>query len=203
MPVHSNDHTTPDLSSENPSPDSAPPFPPEGNAPTDENTPTRNPRKRGGFWGLSWIGVAALCLMVMMQLAACGSTDANDEEDPPSEDPPTPSFAVSPSEISYGEVDTEAEAEATFTITNGGDATLEGTIQVDEGSEHFRASDTGSYEVTAGSSLEVTVTFAPAEEAELSGALRIAHNADNTESPSIITLEGVGIVELADPPARP
>ena len=203
MPVHSNDHTTPNLSL-----DSAPPFSPEGNASTEENTPTRNPRKREGFWGLSWTGVAALCLMVMMQLVACGSTDANGEgdtppEDPPTEEPPASLFAVSPSEISYGEVDTEAEAEAVFTITNSGDAALEGTIQVNEGSEHFQASDTGSYEVAAGSDLEVTVTFAPAEEAELSGALRITHNADNAASPSAVTLAGVGVVELADPPARP
>ena len=201
MPVRSNDHTTPDLSpnlsSENPSLDSPASFFAEGNA------PTRNPRERRGFWGLSWIGAAALCLLVVTQLAACGSTDANGEGDTPPEELSAPLFAVSPSEISYGDVDTEAEAEATFTITNGGDATLEGTIQVDEGSEHFHASDTGSYEVPAGSSLEVTVTFAPAEEAELSGALRIAHNADNTESPSIITLKGAGVVELADPPARP
>ena len=197
MPFHSNDHTTPNLSL-----DSAPPFSPEENASTEENTPTRNTRKRGGFWGLSWIGVAALCLMVMMQLVACGSTDANDD-DPPTEEPPAPSFAVSPSEISYGEVDTEAEAEAVFTITNSGDAALEGTIQVNEGSEHFQASDTGSYEIAAGSDLEVTVIFAPAEEAELSGVLRITHNADNAASPSVVTLAGVGVVELADPPARP
>lgn len=151
---------------------------------------------------LSWISTVVLCLALMMQLAACGSTDANDDDGPP-EDPPAPSFAVSPSELSYGEVDTEEEAEATFTITNSGDAALEGRVEVEEGSDHFSTSDTGSYEVAAGSNLEVTVTFTPQEETELSGALQITHNADNVASPSRVTLEGTGIVDLADPPGRP
>ena len=150
-----------------------------------------------------WTQIAVLCLAITVQLAACGSTDANDGEDPPPEDPPEPSFAVSPSEISYGEVDTEDQAEAVFTITNSGDAALEGRIEVEEGSDHFSASDTGSYEAAAGSDLEVTVTFAPQEEAELSGALRVTHNADNVGSPARVTLEGTGIVDLADPPGRP
>ena len=53
------------------------------------------------------------------------------------------------------------------------------------------------------SDLEVTVTFAPQEEAELSGALRVTHNADNAEGTVRVTLEGTGIVDLADPPGRP
>jgi len=147
--------------------------------------------------------VAVLCLTITVQLAACGSTDANDEGDIPPEPPPEPSFAVSPSEISYGEVDTEEEAEAVFTITNSGEAALEGRVEIEEGSDHFRTSDTGSYEVSAGSDLEVTVTFAPQEEAEFSGTLLVTHNAGNAESPSKLTLKGTGIVDLADPPERP
>ena len=146
--------------------------------------------------------VAALCLALMVQVVACDSNGSNGDDVPP-EDPPEPSFAVSPSEISYGEVDTEAEATETLTITNSGDALLEGTIEIDAGGAHFRASETGSYEVAAGSSLEVTVTFAPENEAELDGTLTITHNAENTGSPSAVALAGTGIVDLADPPARP
>ena len=54
--------------------------------------------------------------------------------------------------------------------------------------------------MTAGSDFEVTVTFAPQEEDELSGAIEVTYNADNTESPSRVTLDGTGIVDLADPP---
>ena len=151
----------------------------------------------------SWMATALLSLMLAVTLTACGSTDANGETEDPPEDPPAPSFAVSPSELSYGEVDTEASEEAVITISNSGDATLEGTIDVDEGSEHFSASETGSYEVAAGSSLEVSVTFAPGEEADLEGTLAITHNADTPGSPTAVALSGTGIVELADPPARP
>ena len=151
----------------------------------------------------SWIATALLGLMLAATLTACGSTDANDENDDPPEDPPAPAFAVSPSELSYGEVDTEEAEEEVITISNSGDAALEGTIDVDAGSDHFSASQTGSYEVAAGSSLEVTVTFAPGEEADLEGALTITHNADTPESPTTVALSGTGIVEIADPPARP
>ena len=142
----------------------------------------------------SWIATALLGLMLAATLTACGSTDANDEK---------PAFAVSPSELSYGEVDTEEAEEEVITISNSGDAALEGTIDVDAGSDHFSASQTGSYEVAAGSSLEVTVTFAPGEEADLEGALTITHNTDTPESPTTVALSGTGIVEIADPPERP
>jgi len=142
----------------------------------------------------SWIATALLGLMLAVTLTACGSTDANDEN---------PAFAVSPSELFYGEVDTEEAEEAVITISNSGDAALEGTIDVDAGSDHFSASQTGSYEVAAGSSLEVTVTFAPGEEANLDGALAITHNADAPGSPATVALSGTGIVDIADPPERP
>ena len=53
------------------------------------------------------------------------------------------------------------------------------------------------------SDLEVTVTFAPQEEAGLSGAFQITHNADNAASPARVTLEGTEIVDLADPLGGP
>lgn len=146
------------------------------------------------FSVVSWMATALLGLMLAATLTACGSTDANDER---------PAFSVSPSELSYGEVDTEETEETVITISNSGDAALEGTIDVDAGSDHFSASQTGSYEVAAGSSLEVTVTFAPGEEADLEGALTITHNADTPESPTTVALSGTGIVEIADPPERP
>ena len=54
----------------------------------------------------SLTAVALLCMVIAVQLAACGSTDANDEAGP--------SLEVSPSELGYGEVDTEAEAVITI-----------------------------------------------------------------------------------------
>ena len=143
----------------------------------------------------SLTAVALLCTVIAVQLAACGSTDANDEAGP--------SLEVSPSELGYGEIDTEAEVEAVITITNNGDATLEGTIDVDEGSDYFSISSTGRYDVAAESSLEVTVTFEPKDEAELDGTLSITHNAENANSPLSVPLSGTGIVDLADPPGRP
>ncbi|MES3630949.1 MAG: choice-of-anchor D domain-containing protein [Longimonas sp.] len=152
-----------------------------------------------------WIATAVLGLLLIGTVTACGSTDANDENgDPPPEEPaPEAVFAVDPGSIDYGDVDTEETEEAVITITNDGDATLEGDIDIEDGAAHFSASETGSYEVTAGSSLEVTVTFAPEDEEELEGMLSITHNADNTSSPAEVSLSGTGIVELADPPDRP
>ncbi len=148
-----------------------------------------------------WIATAVLGLLLIGTVTACDSTtDANGENgDPPSE----AVFAVDPGSIDYGDVDTEEAAEEVVTITNDGGATLEGNINVEDGAAHFSASETGSYEVSAGSSLEVTVTFAPEEEAELEGMLSITHNAGNVSSPAEVSLSGTGIVELADPPDRP
>jgi hypothetical protein len=152
------------------------------------------------------MATALLFLMLAATLTACGSTDANDNDDDPDDPPgtsPAPSFAVSPGAIDYGEVDTEASQDAVITITNSGDAALEGRIEVESGSNHFNTPDAGSYEIGAGSSLEVTVTFAPSAEADLEGRLSITHNAENTSSPAVVSLTGTGIVEIADPPARP
>jgi len=145
----------------------------------------------------SWLATIVLGLLLMGTITACGSTDANDDP------PPEAVFAVNPGSIDYGDVDTEASDEAVVTITNDGDAALEGTVELTSGGAHFSASETGSYEVAAGSSLEVTVTFTPSEEAELAGTLSITHNAENTSSPAEVSLSGTGIVELADPPDRP
>ena len=153
----------------------------------------------------TWIATVVLGLLLMGMVTACGSTDANDENGgpPPEEPAPEAVFAVDPGSIDYGDVDTEATEEAVVTITNDGDAALEVAIDMEDGEAHFSASETGSYEVAAGSSLEVTVTFAPEDEAELEGTLSITHNAGNATSPAEVALSGTGIVELADPPDRP
>ena len=154
----------------------------------------------------SWMATALLFLMLAATVTACGSTDANDNDDDPDDPPgtsPAPSLAVSPGALDYGEVDTEASQDAVITIANNGDAALEGRIEVESGSSYFTTPDTGSYEIGAESSLEVTVTFAPSAEADLEGRLSITHNAENTSSPAVVSLTGTGIVEIADPPARP
>lgn len=151
----------------------------------------------------SWLAVALFFLTLATGVAGCGSTDANEGEDDPPETSPSPSFAVSPGNVSYGDVDTENSEEAVVTITNNGDVVLEGRIEIASGADHFSTSESGNYDVASGSTQEVTVTFSPNAEGDLNGSLSITHNAENTSSPAVVSLSGRGIVELADPPNRP
>jgi hypothetical protein len=83
--------------------------------------------------------------------------------------PAAPAISVTPGSASFGNVETGAAAQATFTVRNSGGGTLSGSASVT--GSGFSIQSGGSYNLTAGQSQSVTVRFAPTTTGGASGTL--------------------------------
>ncbi|MBI1929652.1 PD40 domain-containing protein [Candidatus Poribacteria bacterium] len=101
-----------------------------------------------------------------------------------------PLFQVSPSPINMGIVNKGSSGIATFTVTNSGGGTL-AVSNLMSSNPQFTASPT-SFNLTAGASQTVTVTFRPTVVGWERSTLTITHNA--TGSPGTVTANGIGRV---------
>ena len=101
---------------------------------------------------------------------------------------------VSPSTLSFGQVEINQSSDQNVTITNSSSSTgsLSGSITI-TGSSYSIYSGGGSYSLSAGQSKTVTVRFSPTSTGSKSGTLSISHNATNVSSPSTVSLNGEGI----------
>ena len=106
---------------------------------------------------------------------------------------PTPAaISLSPTSLSFGNVNVGSSGPQTLTVSNTGGSTLNVTGITVSGTDaaEFSASPT-SFNVNAGGNQDVTVTFSPTSTGSKSASLSIAHNASG--SPSAVTLSGTGV----------
>ncbi len=118
-----------------------------------------------------------------------------------------PMIAVNPATLDYGDVAVGTNDVKTFTILNGGDQTLTGSITTPAGytvSEVSRSANesplsanpdrnTLSFSVNAGASKTYNLTFTPAAASAYNGNVTIANNSTNNPSVSI-AVTGTGYV---------
>ena len=105
-----------------------------------------------------------------------------------------------PASVSFGDINVGSSGQQALTVSNTGNATLNVTGITISGTNatEFSASP-ASFSVDAGTSQDVTVTFAPTSTGTKSGAITITHNASG--SPFSVSLSGIGIDTT--PPAAP
>ena len=103
-----------------------------------------------------------------------------------------PEITVSPLSIDFGDVDTRNEASEIVTITNDGTGALTiSSIGFTEEQNGFTFDWSEVGELTAGASVDVTVTFAPPQDGDFFATLRISSDDDN-ESVVDVELTGTG-----------
>ncbi len=110
-----------------------------------------------------------------------------------------PSFALSPTSLSFGSVEVGNSSTKQFTITNSGNATLTGTITTISGytvSEVTRGYTQGrnslSYSISANSSKTFNLVFSPSSAGSYNGNISITSN-DNDHSNNNLGVTGTGI----------
>ena len=143
---------------------------------------------RSGYFvgGVATVSVSVLQLMTNMWLTAVDSDGHSGDSD---------EFAVEVSKVlnlagnlAFGNVVTGQTATATMTISNSGNSAL--TVAGIDYPDGFTGAWIGSIE--AGSSTNVTVTFAPMALATYSGAVTV--NSDKTSGENTIVISGTGAV---------
>ncbi|MBM3216938.1 choice-of-anchor D domain-containing protein, partial [Candidatus Poribacteria bacterium] len=109
---------------------------------------------------------------------------------------PTPTAWITPTSVNAGTVTKPGSGAATFTITNTGGGTL--TVSgITSSNAQFTVSPAPPYNLTAGQSQTVTVTFTPTKVGWEQATLTIAHNASG--SPSTVTAKGIGRMNVVVP----
>jgi len=116
---------------------------------------------------------------------------------PPTEIPPVPEFDLNPTSLAFGEVALGETSVQQFTISNTGDATLNGSISTPTG---YSAS-ANNYSITAGNSQEFDLTFAPLYEVTYNGNVSITSN-DSNHSLNYLTVSGYGFDQQTPPVAE-
>jgi len=111
--------------------------------------------------------------------------------------PAVAGIAVSPTSLSFGNVNVGASGQQTFTVSNTGTAglTVSSIAKTGADTTMFSASPT-SFTVNAGNSQAVIVTFRPTATGPKSANLVLTHNATNVASPLLYAVSGTG----AEPP---
>ncbi|MDP8240375.1 MAG: choice-of-anchor D domain-containing protein, partial [Candidatus Hatepunaea meridiana] len=105
----------------------------------------------------------------------------------------TPSIAVSPESLNFGEVAVNNSEDLTLTISNEGNADLTiSDISID--SEYFSTNFDGEFTIEPDGEHQLTVTFAPDEFGVHEGTLTIASNDPDNEEMTI-DLTGFGLLE--------
>ncbi|HEU4382595.1 MAG TPA: choice-of-anchor D domain-containing protein [Anaeromyxobacteraceae bacterium] len=102
-----------------------------------------------------------------------------------------PHIAVSPTSLGFGNVTVGTPSSQTFTISNTGNATLTGTIARASGSTEFTFTPS-SFNVAAGGSQGVSVTYAPSAAGADTGSLTVSSN--DAANPNVsVALSGTGV----------
>ena len=110
----------------------------------------------------------------------------------PSWSPFFPAISLSGTSLSFGNVAVSSSVQQTFTVSNTGTVVLNVTGITVTGTDAAQFSvNPASFNLSAGVSQTVTVTFAPTSTGAKSGTLSITHNA--TGSPSSVSLSGTGV----------
>lgn len=106
--------------------------------------------------------------------------------------PAAPRIAVSPTSLSFGNVTIGNPTPRTFTISNTGTAALTGTVARASGTSAEYAASPASFNLAAGASQVVTVTYGPTGTGADAGALTVASN--DAASPTVsVSLSGTGV----------
>ena len=114
---------------------------------------------------------------------------------------PQPELSLSPVSIDFGDVIVNESSEATFTITNNGGGTLSGDITTPTGYsvsanakklKHSLTKDILSYNISASSSQDYTLTFSPITTADYSGNVVITSN-DTANPSNNLAVTGTGV----------
>jgi uncharacterized protein (TIGR03382 family) len=110
--------------------------------------------------------------------------------------PAAPKIAVAPTSLAFGNVTVGNPTPATFTISNTGTAPLTGTVARASGtSAEYTVSPT-SFNLAAGASQVVTLTYAPTDTTTDAGAVTVTSN--DTTNPSLsVALSGTGVAAPA------
>jgi hypothetical protein len=101
--------------------------------------------------------------------------------------PPPPQLSLSTSSISFGSVRVGSSASDSFTISNRGGGTLEGSISCSGDCWVFELSRS-SFRLAAGEALRVQVTFRPSSDRSYSATLNISSNGGS----DFVSLRGSG-----------
>jgi hypothetical protein len=110
--------------------------------------------------------------------------------------PAAPRIAVAPTSLAFGSVTVGTPSSRTFTISNTGTAPLTGTVARASGTSTEYGVSPASFNVAAGSSQVVTVTYAPTDTTSDAGSVTVTSN--DAASPSLsVALSGAGVAAPA------
>ncbi len=108
--------------------------------------------------------------------------------------PSAVNMSVSPGSVNFGNVNVGQSANQTITITNQASSTAALTGSVGTLSAPFSVeSGGGTFNLTPGQSVTVTVQFSPITAGTASAVLSITHNAANQNNPVLVAVSGTGI----------
>ncbi|MCX5731631.1 MAG: choice-of-anchor D domain-containing protein [Deltaproteobacteria bacterium] len=107
-----------------------------------------------------------------------------------------PKIAVAPAALAFGNVTVGSPSARTFTISNTGTATLTGTVARTAGTSTEYGASPSSFNVAAGGSQVVTVTYTPTDSTTDNGSITVSSN-DTTASTTSVTLSGAGVTAPA------
>lgn len=107
-----------------------------------------------------------------------------------------PRIAVAPATLAFGNVTLGTPMARTFTISNTGTAALTGTVARASGTSAEYAFAPASFNVAAGGSQAVTVTYTPTDGTTDGGSLTVSSN-DTTTPTTSVTLSGTGVTAPA------
>lgn len=107
---------------------------------------------------------------------------------------PVANLSITPANLNFGNVNVGQSANQGITITNQATSNVRLTGNVGTIAAPFSVqSGGGTFSLTPGQSITVTVRFSPTGAGAASGSLVITHNATNQGSPITISLNGIGI----------
>jgi len=103
-----------------------------------------------------------------------------------------PRIAVAPSTLAFGNVTVGSSTPRTFTVSNTGTATLTGTVARAAGTSAEYTLAPAAFNVPAGGSQVVTVTYTPTDTTTDNGAVTVSSN-DTTTPTTSVSLSGAGV----------
>jgi hypothetical protein len=106
--------------------------------------------------------------------------------------------ALSPSSLSFGDVQVGSFKDLIVTVTNNGSAALSGSITGASSNDYAILAGGGSYSINSGESKAIAVRLTPISEGSKTDTLSISHNASNESSPISVALTGNGVVISTD-----
>lgn len=110
--------------------------------------------------------------------------------------PQVPRITVTPTSLAFGDVTVGTSSSRSFSISNTGTAPLIGTVAVTSGTTAPYTVSPSTFNVAAGGSVSITVTFSPTSVAPANASLTVASN--DTVNPAVtVTVTGNGVAAPA------